>query len=85
MLGMSLTIPDEILRSAGMSEREAKVEIACRLYEAEKLQLWPAAQWAGLSRTEFEAELLERKIPVYRLTEQDFETDLSSLRKLDGA
>ena len=54
---MPLTLSDEILTQAGMSAEEARVEIACRLFDAEKLHLWPAAQLAQLSRVEFEAEL----------------------------
>jgi predicted HTH domain antitoxin len=79
---MPVVIPDETLRQAGLSEREALVEIACRLYDAGKLALWPAAKLAGLSRSEFEVELLGRKIPVYRPTEQDVADDLAALDRL---
>ena len=53
---MPVTINDETLREAGFTEREAIVEIACRLFDAGKLALWPAAKLAGLSRVEFEGE-----------------------------
>ena len=65
-------------------EQEARIEIACRLFEAEKLPLWPAAQFAGLSRAEFEAELRQRGLPVYRITEEHYQQDLEALRKLEG-
>ena len=61
---MPVIIPDETLKQAGLSEDEARVEIACRLYDADKLHLWPAAQLAGLSRDEFESELISRGIAV---------------------
>jgi predicted HTH domain antitoxin len=35
----NLTIPDDILREAGISESDANVELACRLYDAGKLTL----------------------------------------------
>jgi predicted HTH domain antitoxin len=80
---MPLTLSDEILKQAGMTEEEARVEIACRLFDAGKLALWPAAQLAGMTRVEFEAELLTRKIPIYRMTMEEFQTDLETLRQLD--
>jgi predicted HTH domain antitoxin len=80
---MALTIPDDVLKAAGMNEGEALVEIACRLFEAEKLSLWAGAKLAGLSRTEFEQELLTRKIPLYRPTTDDLKTDLETLDRLD--
>ena len=50
---MPVVISDETLRQAGLTEREAVVEIACRLFDAGKLALWPAAKLAGMSRVEF--------------------------------
>lgn len=79
---MPLVIPDETLEAAGMTEREAVVEIACRLFDAGKLALWPAAKLAGMSRSELEAELMLRKIPAYRPTEQDLADDLDTLERL---
>jgi predicted HTH domain antitoxin len=79
---MALTIPDEILESAGLSEAEARVEIACRLFDAEMLSLWPAAKWAGLSRVEFEGELMRRRIPLHRPTPEDLDSDLEAFRRL---
>lgn len=79
---MPVIIPDEVLREAGLSEREALIEIACRLYDAGKLNLWPAAKLAGLSRVEFESELIQRKIPIYRPTLEDLAQDLATLEHL---
>jgi predicted HTH domain antitoxin len=79
---MPVIIPDETLRAAGLTEREAVVEIACRLFDAGKLALWPAAQLAGLGRPEFEAELGRRGITVYRPTETDLADDLAALDRL---
>jgi predicted HTH domain antitoxin len=79
---MPLTLSDEILEKAGMTAEEARVEIACRLFDAGKLTLWPAAQLAQMSRVEFEGELMKRKIPIYRLTLEDFEMELETLEHL---
>lgn len=79
---MPVTISDEVLKEAGLTEREALIEIACRLFDADKLELWPAAQLAGLTRVEMENELSSRKIPIYRPTIEDFEEDLRTLERL---
>jgi predicted HTH domain antitoxin len=55
---MPVVISDEALKQAGLTEREAVVEIGCRLYDAGKLALWPAAKMAGLRRVDFEQELI---------------------------
>ena len=79
---MPVVIPDETLKAAGLTERDALVEIACLLYDAGKLALWPAAKLAGLTRSKFEEELMSRRIPVYRPTVQDLADDLSTLERL---
>jgi predicted HTH domain antitoxin len=81
---MPVTIPDEVLREAGLNEREAIIEIACRLFDAGKLALWPAAKLAGQTRPEFEQELRQRKIAIYRPTLEDLSADLRSLNQLEN-
>jgi predicted HTH domain antitoxin len=81
---MSITISDELLKEAGMSDREALVEIACRLFEAGKLTLPLAARLAGVDRGEMEDQLLDRKIPLYRPSLDDYHQDVAALRKLRG-
>jgi predicted HTH domain antitoxin len=79
---MPLTIPDEVLQEAGLSEREALIEFACRLYDIGKLPLWPAAKLVGLTRGEFEEQLMLRKIPIYRPTPEDLANDLAALDRM---
>ena len=79
---MSLTLSDEDLQKVGMTAEEARVEIACRLFEAGKLALWPAAQLAQMTRVEFEEELHRRQIPIYRPTLADLQTDLQTIEYL---
>lgn len=80
---MTLTIPDGTLQSAGMTEREMQIEIACRLFDAEKLHLWPAAQLAGMSRGEFEEELALRNIAIYRPTVEDWKLDMRNAEAME--
>jgi predicted HTH domain antitoxin len=81
---MTLTIPGEIVEKNGLSEREALIELACRLFDIGKLDLWTAAQLAALGREEFEDELIDRNIAVYRPSLEDLEADLATLRHLRG-
>lgn len=82
---MSIVISDKILEQAGLSEQEARIEIACHLFDTGKLALWPAAQLAGLSRGEMEDELISRGIPVYRITSRELAEDLEAIERLRGA
>jgi len=79
---MPLTIPDQLLNESGLSEREARIEIACCLYGANKLTMPTATRWTGLSRVEFEGELLKRKIAISRPTSDDLKQDIETLRRL---
>ena len=79
---MPLVIPDDILRQAGLDEKEALVEFACRLFDAGKLALWPAAALAGMERGEFETQLRSRKISIYSPTLEDLKDDLLTLERL---
>jgi len=79
---MPLTISDDLLNAAGLSPAAAGVEIACRLFEAGKLALWPAAQWAALSRAEFEDELKLRGIPLYRPTWAQVTEEIRGLKQI---
>ncbi len=76
---MSLVIPDEMLRYAGMSEAELREEIAVLLFRKERLTLGQASQLAGTSQSSFQRVLAGRQIAVhYGLPE--FEEDLKSLQ-----
>ena len=77
---MPVIIPDETLKQAGLTEHEARIEIACRLYDADKLHLWPAAQLAGLSRDEFESALILRGIAIHRVDEEYLKHELDMSR-----
>ena len=79
---MCLILPDDILKQAGITDQEARIELACSLYDAERLHLWPAAQLAGLSRVEFEIELANRGLPLIHYTLEDYEQDQRSLKAL---
>lgn len=82
MLAMPLTISDDLLNASHMAEQEARLEIACRLYDAGKLSFPLATRWAAVSRHEFEAALLARDLPLIRLDVDDLKQDLETLQHL---
>jgi predicted HTH domain antitoxin len=79
---MPVTISDETLHEAGLSERELLVELACLLFDKERLHLWPAAKLARMSRVEFENELHARNIAIYRPTVEDLAHDMAALDQI---
>jgi len=82
---MPLVITDEQLEAMRMSERDALIEIACRLFDGERLSLPAAARFAAISRAAMEGELRRRHIAIYRPTVEDLHQDLDTLRNLPGA
>lgn len=76
---MPAIISDEMLKAAGMTEQEARIELACRLYDAQRIGKGLAARLAGLARLEFEDELVNRGLPVIRYTDQMWAQDLRTL------
>jgi predicted HTH domain antitoxin len=75
-------ISDETLLEAGLTTGDVLVEFACRLFDADKISLWPAARLAGLSRVAFEQALRQRKIAVYRPQPSDRADDILALDRL---
>ena len=79
---MPLIISDETLQAAGMSEPEAKMEIACRWFDAGTLSFGRAAAFAGVGEIEFERQLQLRNIPRYRYTDEGLQADVAALKQL---
>ncbi|MCB9840733.1 MAG: UPF0175 family protein [Phycisphaeraceae bacterium] len=79
---MTITIPDDILEQAGLTEREALIEFACRLFDGDRLPLPLAARLAGLERVQMEIELGRRGIPIWRQTIEDQNDDMAALDRL---
>lgn len=79
---MPLTIPDELLSDAGITPDDARLEFACRLYDGGRLSFGQAIRWSGVTRTDFEAAMLARGLPLYRPTVEDLERDVDTLARL---
>lgn len=80
---MLLNIPEDILKEAGLSDRDALIEFACGLFDSGRLELPTAVRLSGLSRSEFENQLASRGIAAYRPTVQDLDQDLQTIEHLN--
>jgi len=75
---LPVTISDEVLAAAHMSEPELKQEIALALFRQERLTLAQASRIAEMTQLKFQAILAERQIPIHYGIEE-FREDLRSL------
>jgi predicted HTH domain antitoxin len=73
---MTIHIPDNLADKANVTEREALIELACRLFDAERISKFEATSLTGLSRIEFEEQLVSRKLPRIRISDEEFMHDL---------
>lgn len=78
---MPVTIPDEVLSAARITEPELRRELALTLFQQERLTLAQASRLAEIGQLAFQAPLAERRIPIHYGTEE-FHDDLRRLREL---
>ena len=78
---MSLTIPDDLLALAHLSEEEALRELAIALFQQERLTLSQAARMGKMDIGSFMTLLGSRKISLHYGV-NDLEEDLQTLREL---
>jgi predicted HTH domain antitoxin len=76
---MPITIADEVLAAAHMSELELKRELAIALFQQERLTLAQASRLAEMGQLEFQAQLAERRISIHYGV-QEFHEDIRGLR-----
>jgi predicted HTH domain antitoxin len=61
---MPVTIPEEMLAAAHISEAQLKQELALTLFQQDRLTLAQASRVAEMSHLAFQALLAQRRIPV---------------------
>jgi predicted HTH domain antitoxin len=81
---MTLTLPDDLIRSTGLTEAELQAEFALALFREEKLTLGQAALLAGLPQLDFQRLLASRDIPLHYGTEA-MEQDLLRAKRIAAA
>jgi predicted HTH domain antitoxin len=83
---LKINIPSDLFIALNKSEEELKNEMriisAMKFYETGKLTLGKAAQFAGLSRWDFENLLADNHIPISTLEIQDIENDLVKMKSI---
>jgi predicted HTH domain antitoxin len=67
---MPVTIPDEVLKAAHISEHELKRELALALFRQERLTLGQASRLAEMTQLAFQALLADRQIPIHYAVEE---------------
>jgi predicted HTH domain antitoxin len=80
---MPVTISDEVLTAAHISEPEVKQELALALFQKERLTLAQASRLAEMGQLAFQGVLAERQIPIHYGVEE-FREDLRNLRQTEG-
>ena len=78
---MSLTIPDEIIKTTRMSSSEIIQELAIVLFQKEKLTLGQASSLAKMNQFQFQHLLASRQISIH-YSKTDFEQDIQTLKEL---
>jgi len=76
---MPVTISDEVLTAAHISEPELKRELALTLFQQERLTPAQASRLAETSQLAFQALLADRQIPIHYGVEE-FREDVRTLR-----
>ena len=77
---MPVTISDEVLNAAHISEPELKQELAVALFQQERLTLSQASRLAEMTQLAFQALLADRQIPIHYGVEE-FREDVRASRQ----
>ena len=76
-----MTIPDEVLATARISEGELRQEVAILLFQRDRMTLAQAARLAEMDRFRFQHLLASRGCTVHYDVDE-FEADLVTLRDM---
>ncbi|MBI3491043.1 MAG: UPF0175 family protein [Acidobacteria bacterium] len=79
---MPVTISDDVLAAAHLSEAELRRELAVALFREERLTLAQASRLAAIDQLAFQAVLADRKIPIHYGIEE-FDEDLRTIDALE--
>ena len=77
---MKLEIPDDIMKSSGLTAEDCLIELGVRLYADRRISLVQALRLCGLNRFEFEKQLARRDVSLY--TVDDLHEDVETLQDL---
>ena len=74
---LTLEVPD----TANISQTDAQILFAMKLFETDKLSLGKAAEVAGLSYRAFYELLISYGIPIVKMTEEDMKWEIENALK----
>ena len=74
---LTLTVPD----MANLSQTDAQILFAIKLYESKTLSLGKAAEMAGLSYRTFYELLMRYDVPVVSMTEEEAIEEIANVDK----
>lgn len=78
-----LKISDTVMKQAGLRDaREALIEFACRLFDAERITFQAAQEMAGLTDTELLQEMEHRGIRVYSPDAEELKQQVEALERM---
>jgi len=77
-----VTISDEVLSAAHISESALRRDLALTLFQQERLTLAQASRFAEISQLAFQALLAKREIPIHYGVEE-FREDVRTLRQME--
>ena len=72
---LTLTVPDMV----NLSQTDAQILFAIKLFESETLSLGKAAEVAGLSYSTFYELLIRHGVPVVTMTEDDVREEIANV------
>jgi predicted HTH domain antitoxin len=78
----SVTVPDELLAAAGLTEEQMAVELALEMYRREKLSMGQAVHLARMDYVSFWRLMASRDMYIHYDVE-DLEQDLATVRYLE--
>ena len=85
---LSIEIPETTLRALGSSPSEAegtvRLAAAMKLHELGHLSAGAAADLAGISKIAFLHRLADFGVDAFRMTPEEFDRDLATLRRSLG-
>jgi predicted HTH domain antitoxin len=80
-MAVTISLPDDLLDSARMTETELRQEMAVHLYAQGRLSIGKARELAAMSLWQFRQLLASRQIPVH-YDEADLADEVATLRDL---
>lgn len=81
---MPVTVPDEVLRSAHLTEDELRIELAVALFQQNRMTLGQAASFANLPQLDLQRILAQRRIPLHYGADA-MEEDLARVKRRLGS